>query len=98
MTQLRHIVRQAVLEQNVAVSASTRLATRAKNSDSSIVLVHWSNQPLEVSEKCSNLALELFRELFEVMNSMCFGCRVGLLLVFCRRNVYGSKKNYQGIC
>uniref|UniRef100_A0A8C5RP33 Cellular inhibitor of PP2A n=1 Tax=Laticauda laticaudata TaxID=8630 RepID=A0A8C5RP33_LATLA len=65
VTQLRHIVRQAVLEPNVAVSASTRLATRAKNSDSSIVLVHWSNQPLEVSEKCSNLALELFRELFE---------------------------------
>ncbi|KAG8136703.1 hypothetical protein E2320_005268 [Naja naja] len=65
VTQLRHIVCQAVLEPNVAVSASTRLATRAKNSDSSIVLVHWSNQPLEVSEKCSNLALELFRELFE---------------------------------
>uniref|UniRef100_A0A670Y643 Cellular inhibitor of PP2A n=1 Tax=Pseudonaja textilis TaxID=8673 RepID=A0A670Y643_PSETE len=43
----------------------TKLATRAKNSDSSIVLVHWSNQPLEVSEKCSHLALELFRELFE---------------------------------
>uniref|UniRef100_A0A670Y3U9 Cellular inhibitor of PP2A n=1 Tax=Pseudonaja textilis TaxID=8673 RepID=A0A670Y3U9_PSETE len=65
VTQLRHIVRQAVLEPNVAVSASTKLATRAKNSDSSIVLVHWSNQPLEVSEKCSHLALELFRELFE---------------------------------
>ncbi|KAK9402267.1 protein CIP2A [Crotalus adamanteus] len=65
VTQLRHIVRQTVLEPNVAACASTRLATRAKNSDSSIVLVHWSNQPLEVSEKCSNLALELFRELFE---------------------------------
>ncbi|XP_063161642.1 protein CIP2A [Candoia aspera] len=65
VTQLRHIVRQTVLEPNVVVSGNTRLATRAKNSDSSIVLVHWSNQPLEVSEKCSNLALELFRELFE---------------------------------
>ncbi|XP_070606204.1 protein CIP2A [Erythrolamprus reginae] len=65
VTQLRHIVRQVILEPNVAVSASTRLTTRAKNSDSSIVLVHWSNHPLEVSEKCSNLALELFRELFE---------------------------------
>ncbi|KAM6447948.1 protein CIP2A [Liasis olivaceus] len=65
VTQLRHIVRQTVLEPNVAVSGSTRLATRAKNSDSSIVLVHWANQPLEVSEKCSNLALELFREIFE---------------------------------
>lgn len=70
MTQLRHIVRQTVLEPNVAACASTRLATRAKNSDSSIVLVHWSNQPLEVSERCSNLALELFRELFEVFNSV----------------------------
>ncbi|XP_053242258.1 protein CIP2A isoform X2 [Podarcis raffonei] len=65
VTELRHILRQAILEQNKASYGSTRLATRSKPSEPSVLLVHWSNQPLEASENCSALALELFREIFE---------------------------------
>ncbi|XP_062982919.1 protein CIP2A isoform X2 [Elgaria multicarinata webbii] len=65
VTELRHVLRQAVLEPNMASCGSTRIATRSKPSEPSIVLVHWSNQPLEASENCSTLALELFREIFE---------------------------------
>nr|XP_060626641.1 protein CIP2A [Anolis sagrei ordinatus] len=65
VTELRHTLRQAILEPNKASSGSSRLATRSKPSEPSVVLVHWSNQPLEASEKCSNLALELFKEILE---------------------------------
>uniref|UniRef100_A0A670IPD4 Cellular inhibitor of PP2A n=1 Tax=Podarcis muralis TaxID=64176 RepID=A0A670IPD4_PODMU len=65
VTELRHILRQAILEPNKASCGSTRLATRSKPSEPSVLLVHWSNQPLEASENCSALALQLFREIFE---------------------------------
>uniref|UniRef100_A0A8D2L9J9 Cell proliferation regulating inhibitor of protein phosphatase 2A n=1 Tax=Varanus komodoensis TaxID=61221 RepID=A0A8D2L9J9_VARKO len=71
VTELRHILRQAVLEPNTAICGSTRLATRHKSSEPSIALVHWSNQPLEPSESCSTLALELFREIFEDVIDTC---------------------------
>ncbi|XP_015276432.1 PREDICTED: protein CIP2A, partial [Gekko japonicus] len=63
--ELRHVLCQAILEPNMAGCGSTRLASRSKPSDPSVLLVHWSNQPLEASENCSTLALELFREIFE---------------------------------
>uniref|UniRef100_A0A8D0HJ46 Cellular inhibitor of PP2A n=1 Tax=Sphenodon punctatus TaxID=8508 RepID=A0A8D0HJ46_SPHPU len=66
VTELRHILRQAILEpSSLPGSGSTRVGTRAKSSEPYIALVHWSNQPLEVSENCSILALELFKEVFE---------------------------------
>nr|XP_020662038.1 protein CIP2A [Pogona vitticeps] len=63
--ELRHVLCQAILEPNMTSCGSTRLATRSKPSEPSVVLVHWSNQPLEESENCSILALELFKEIFE---------------------------------
>ncbi|XP_061484094.1 protein CIP2A [Rhineura floridana] len=63
--ELRHVLCQAILEPNRASCGSTRLVTRSKPSEPSVLLVHWSNQPLEASETCSHLALELFREIFE---------------------------------
>ncbi|XP_050813352.1 protein CIP2A isoform X2 [Gopherus flavomarginatus] len=66
VTELRHVVRQTILEPSgVPVSGSTRFAARSKPSEPSIVLVHWLNQPLEGSENCCVLALELFKEIFE---------------------------------
>ncbi|XP_053160946.1 protein CIP2A [Hemicordylus capensis] len=65
VTELRHVLCQAILEPNTASCGNSRLATRSKPSEPSVVLVHWSNQPLEASESCSGLALELFREIFE---------------------------------
>ncbi|XP_067402315.1 protein CIP2A isoform X1 [Emydura macquarii macquarii] len=66
VTELRHVVRQTILEPSgMPVSGSTRLATRSKSSEPSIALVHWSSQPLEGSETCCILALELFKEIFE---------------------------------
>ncbi|XP_077198268.1 protein CIP2A [Paroedura picta] len=63
--ELRHVLCQAILEPNTGSCGSTRLASRSKPSEPSVLLVHWSNQPLEATENCSTLALELFRELFE---------------------------------
>ncbi|XP_063249895.1 protein CIP2A [Prinia subflava] len=65
--ELRHSLRQAILEPAaLPVSANTRLVTRPKSFEPSVVaLVHLSNQPLEGSEDCSGLALQLFREIFE---------------------------------
>ncbi|TRZ16132.1 hypothetical protein HGM15179_010985 [Zosterops borbonicus] len=65
--ELRHTLRQAVLEPvGLPVSANTRLVTRSKSFEPSVVaLVHLSNQPLEGSEDCSGLALQLFKEIFE---------------------------------
>ncbi|XP_053901530.1 protein CIP2A isoform X3 [Malaclemys terrapin pileata] len=66
VTELRHVVRQTILEPSgVPVSGSTRFTARSKPSEPSIVLVHWLNQPLEGSENCCVLALELFKEIFE---------------------------------
>ncbi|XP_054830823.1 protein CIP2A [Eublepharis macularius] len=63
--ELRRVLCQAILEPNMAGYGSTRLASRSKPSEPYVLLVHWSNQPLEAPENCSTLALELFREIFE---------------------------------
>ncbi|NWZ69998.1 CIP2A protein, partial [Acrocephalus arundinaceus] len=65
--ELRHTLRQAILEPaGLPVSGNTRLATRSKSFEPSVVaLVHLSNQPLEGSEDCSGLALQLVKEIFE---------------------------------
>ncbi|NWY46724.1 CIP2A protein, partial [Sylvia atricapilla] len=65
--ELRHTLRQAILEPAaLPVSGNTRLVTRSKSFEPSVVaLVHLSSQPLEGSEDCSGLALQLFKEIFE---------------------------------
>ncbi|XP_053929753.1 protein CIP2A isoform X2 [Cuculus canorus] len=64
--QLRHTLRQAILEPSgLPVSGNTRFVTCSKNFEPSVALVHLSNQPLEGSEDCSVLALQLFKEIFE---------------------------------
>ncbi|KAM9628072.1 protein CIP2A [Morphnus guianensis] len=69
--ELRHTLRQAILEPSgLPVSGNTRFVTRSKTFEPSVALVHLSNQPLEGSEDCSVLALQLFKEIFEdVINS-----------------------------
>ncbi|KGL94444.1 Protein CIP2A, partial [Charadrius vociferus] len=69
--ELRHTLRQAILEPSgLPVSGNTRFVTRSKTFEPSVALVHFSNQPLEGSEDCSVLALQLFKEIFEdVINS-----------------------------
>lgn len=65
--ELRHTLRQAILEPSgLPVSGNTRFVTRSKTFEPSVALVHFSNQPLEGSEDCSVLALQLFKEIFEV--------------------------------
>ncbi|KFQ80459.1 Protein CIP2A, partial [Phaethon lepturus] len=64
--QLRHTLQQAILEPSgLPVSGNTRFVTRSKTFEPSVALVHLSNQPLEGSEDCSVLALQLFKEIFE---------------------------------
>ncbi|XP_032909513.1 protein CIP2A [Catharus ustulatus] len=64
--ELRHTLRQAILHPaGLPVSGNTRLVTRSKSFEPSVALVHLSNQPLEGSEDCSGLALQLFKEIFE---------------------------------
>ncbi|NWX10085.1 CIP2A protein, partial [Caloenas nicobarica] len=64
--ELRHTLQQAILEPSgLPVSGNTRLTTRSKTFEPSVALVHLSNQPLEGSEDCSVLALQLFKEIFE---------------------------------
>ncbi|KFW02995.1 Protein CIP2A, partial [Fulmarus glacialis] len=64
--ELRHTLRQAILEpSDLPVSGNTRFVTRSKTFEPSVALVHLSNQPLDGSEDCSVLALQLFKEIFE---------------------------------
>ncbi|NXK44644.1 CIP2A protein, partial [Chauna torquata] len=64
--ELRHTLRQAILEPSgLPISGNTRFVTRSKTFEPSVALVHLSNQPLEASEDCSVLALQLFKEVFE---------------------------------
>ncbi|NWH77809.1 CIP2A protein, partial [Piaya cayana] len=66
VTQLRHTLRQAILEPSgLPISGNTRFVTCSKNFEPSVALVHLSNQPLEGSEDCSILALQIFKEIFE---------------------------------
>ncbi|NXL55751.1 CIP2A protein, partial [Chordeiles acutipennis] len=66
VTELRHTLRRAILEPSgLPVSGNTRCVTRSKTFEPSVALVHLSNQPLEGSEDCSVLALQLFKEIFE---------------------------------
>ncbi|NXY90370.1 CIP2A protein, partial [Alcedo cyanopectus] len=69
--ELRGTLQQAILEPAaLPLSGNARLVTRSKPFEPSVALVHLSNQPLEGSEDCSVLALQLFKEIFEdVINS-----------------------------
>ncbi|NXH10083.1 CIP2A protein, partial [Bucco capensis] len=69
--ELRHTLRQAVLEPSgLPAAGNTRFMTRSKTLEPSVALVHLSNQPLEGSEDCSLLALQVLKEIFEdVINS-----------------------------
>ncbi|KAM9320050.1 protein CIP2A [Gastrophryne carolinensis] len=65
VTNLRHILRQTVLEQsNIPSGGSGKLGQRTKSPEPAVALVHWSSHALEAPQNCAVLALELFKEMF----------------------------------
>ncbi|XP_069827199.1 protein CIP2A isoform X2 [Dendropsophus ebraccatus] len=65
VTSLRHMLRQAILEQSsIPAAGNGRLGPRTKSPEPAVALVHWSSQALEAPQNCAVLALELFKEVF----------------------------------
>ncbi|KAG8451979.1 hypothetical protein GDO86_003965 [Hymenochirus boettgeri] len=65
VTNLRHVLRQAIFEQAGRHGTSNgRLGPGTKSVEPAVSLVHWSSHPLETPQNCAVLALELLKEIF----------------------------------